>query len=266
MNERISLGRILAAMIVVSVNWGARAHAQNETETPSSSEPRTVQSGQAGMFLPDTIAPRTDSQRAFAFVLGGYDTPRKQGQLEGTADVTLIGPLAARIGVLYGKSNDRLRPSAGLRVQALSQKSDQGIDLGFGAFYRPEGFTEAEGEIEVAAMAAHSFGRLVLFANLVYGQDPEAAERDAEVRLASLYAVSARFMAGIDTRLRFDLGSDAGERRTEGEAEFDLVAGPTVSYVLGEIALVAQAGVSGVGYENNPRWGMVALGGLAGAL
>lgn len=51
----------------------------------------------------------------------------------------------------------------------------------------------------------------------------------------------------------------------EGEAEYDFVAGPTVSYVLGDVALVAQSGFSGVGYSN-PRLGVVALGGLAGAL
>ncbi|MFI5308632.1 MAG: hypothetical protein ACHQ53_14830 [Polyangiales bacterium] len=224
----------------------------------------TAESAQAGMFLPYTIAPRTDSQRAFALVLSGYDMPRKQAQLEGTADVTLFGPLAARVGVLYGQTSSRLRPSAGLRLQALSQAS-HGIDMAVGAFYRPEGFTEAEGEVEVLASFARSFGHLGLFANLIYGQDPEGAERDGEVRLACAYAWSARFRGGIDTRIRFDLGSAASTRRTSGEAEYDFVVGPTASYVLGDVALIAQAGLSGVGYHQ-PRFGPVALAGLAGAL
>jgi hypothetical protein len=239
--------------------------AQSADGADSSATARATRSAEAGMFLPETVAPRTDSQRAFALVLGGYDTPRQKGQLEGTADVTLFGPVAARVGVLYGQTSNRLRPSAGLRVQALSQDK-HGIDMGFGAFYRPEGFTEAGGEIEVLAMFARTFGHLGLFANLIYGQDPEAAERDGEVRLACLYAWSARFQGGIDTRMRFDLGSDAGKARTQGEAELDFVAGPTVSYVLGDVALVAQTGLSGVGYHNDPRWGMVALGGLAGSM
>jgi hypothetical protein len=135
----------------------------------------------------------------------------------------------------------------------------------FGAFYRPEGFTEAEGEVEVVAAFARSFGRLGLYANLVYGQDPEASERDGEARLAGLYRLSQRFLGGIDTRLRFDLGSNEGKRRVTGEAQFDFVAGPTVMYVLGDVALIAQAGVSGVGYAQS-RWGTVALAGLGGAL
>jgi hypothetical protein len=55
------------------------------------------------------------------------------------------------------------------------------------------------------------------------------------------------FQGGLDTRVRFDLGSDEGERRTAREAEYDLAAGPTVSYVLDDIA-VAQSGLSGGGY------------------
>jgi hypothetical protein len=237
--------------------------AQNDAAAPPD-KPPTDRSANAGMFLPYTIAPRTDSQHAFAAVLGGYDTPRKKGQLEGTADVTLIGPLAARVGVLYGQSSNRLRPSVGLRVQALSQV-DQGVDMTFGAFYRPEGFTEAEGEVEVVTALARSFGRLGMFANLVYGQDPEGAERDGEVRVAGLYSFTQRFLGGLDTRLRFDLGSNEGKRRVTGEAEFDLVAGPTVMYVLGDVALIAQAGMSGVGYAQS-RWGVVTLAGLGGAL
>lgn len=253
-----------AASLVAALQLAVAAHALAQDDAETSSEHRAESSAQAGMFMPYTIAPRTDSQRAFALVLGGYDTPREKAQLEGTADVTLFGPVAARVGVLYGQNLNRLRPSAGLRVQALSQ-GKHGIDMGFGAFYRPEGFTEAEGEIEMLASFARTFGHLGLFANLIYGQDPEAAERDGEVRLACLYAWSARFRGGLDTRLRFDLGSDAGKRRAEGEARYDFVAGPTVSYVLGDVAVVAQSGVSGVGYSN-PRFGVVALGGLAGAL
>jgi hypothetical protein len=253
----------LALVAIVSLSTHARAATPDTAEQPP--EGRAARSAEAGMFLPYTMAPRTDSQRAFAFVLGGYDSPREHGQLEGTADLTVWGPLAVRIGVLYGQTSDQLRPSAGLRVQALSQAS-QGVDLSLGAFYRPEGFTEMEGEVEFVAAVARTFGHLGMFANLVYGQDPEGAERDAELRLAGLYAFDARFFGGIDSRLRFDLGEEEGKLRSEGEAEFDLVAGPTVMYALGEVALIAQVGVSGVGFEQSPRWGVVALGGLGGSL
>jgi len=180
------------------------------------------------------------------------------------ADITLFGPVAARVGAMYGQKDGSFRPTVGLRVQALSQDR-HAIDLGFGGFYKPEGFTEAEGEIEVMVMLARRFGRLSTFANFVYGQDPEAAERDGELRMGALYALAAPLQAGLDARLRFDLGSEEGKRRAEGGAEYDLWVGPTASYALGPVAAIAQAGLSVYGTAS-PRVGAVALLGMGGAL
>jgi hypothetical protein len=260
----------VAAGVLLHLALCARVLAQSTSgaDEAQSPEERSAQSARAGMFLPYTMAPRVDSQRAFALALGGYDQARRSSQLEGTAEVTLIGPLAARVGVLYGQSRRALRPSAGLRVQALSQAS-AGIDMSVGGFYRPEGFTEAEGEVEAVLAFGRQLGHLSLFANLIYGQDPEGAERDGEVRLAGLYAFSARLLAGLDMRLRGDLGSKPGVRRAKGEAEYDFIAGPLVSYTLGAVALIAQAGVSTVGQsslQSGLRVGPACLAGLAGAL
>src|SRR5262249_48243871 len=157
------------------------------------------------------------------------------------------------------------RPTVGLRVQALSQEYHF-IDMGVGAFYKPEGFTEAEGEIELVLSFGRRFGRLATFANLVYGQDPEAKERDGEVRLGGLFAFTDQLQGGIDARLRLDLGEEeGGERRVKGGAEWDLVWGPTASYAVGPVALIAQAGMSVFGTEP-ARLGMVALVGAAGVL
>ena len=149
-------------------------------------------------------------------------------------------------------------------MQVLTQEA-AGLDLGAGLFYRPEGFTEAEGEIEFALAFARHFGRLGTFANLFYGQDPEAAERDGEMRLAALYAVSSAVHAGFDARLRFDLGSEEGKRRAEGGAEYDLVLGPTANVALGPIAAIAQAGLTVFGVTP-ARVGALILFGVAGAL
>jgi hypothetical protein len=219
---------------------------------------------EAGNFLPTTIAPRTDSQTGYVRALGGYDSARRSGQFEALADVTVIGPLAARVGVLYSQRPNSLRPSVGLRVQALTQERF-GFDFGVGGYYQPEGFTEAEGEIELVLAFARSFDRLGLFANLVYGQDPDAEERDGELRLAALYTISEAFLAGFDARVRVDLGSEEGKRRAEGGAKYDVVVGPTASYALGPVAAFAQAGASVFGVSP-ARIGAVALLGLAGAI
>jgi hypothetical protein len=224
-----------------------------------------ISSADAGMMLPLTIAPRTDSQRGVVRAIGGYDSARDRAQFEATADVTIFGPFAVRVGAQYGQQRNSFRPSVGLRVQALTQER-YGIDLGFGGFYKPEGFTEMEGEIEVMVMVARHFGRLGTFANLVYGQDPEGKERDGELRLGALYAVSVPLQVGLDTRLRFDLGEENEQvRKKEGGAEFDILVGPTASYALGPVAVIGHAGLSVYGTQP-ARTGVAALLGLAGAL
>ena len=241
----------------------ARAQDHRDGEPAASVEPASV-SAAAGMFLPTLIAPRVDSQTAFMRTLGGYDSARRSAQFEAIGDVTIIGPLAARVGALYSQRPNSLRPLFGLRVQALSQEA-HAIDMAVGGFYRPEGFTEAEGEVELAVMIGRRFGPLAMFANLVYGQDPEGAERDAEAKIAALYQVIAALQAGFDARLRFDLGSEEGKRRTEGGAEYDLVVGPTASLAFGHLAALAQTGLSVFGTKA-ARLGAVALIGVAGSL
>jgi hypothetical protein len=221
-------------------------------------------SAEAGQFLPTTISPRADSQRGYLLAFGGYDSAKDSAQAEAIADVSIFNWLALRGGVVYTQQPNRSRPTFGARVQALSQERF-GVDLGAGVYYRPEGFTEGEGEIELVFAVARRFGRLGTFANLVYGQDPEAAERDGEIRLGALYAVTAGFQAGFDARLRADLGSEEGKRRAEGGAEYDLVFGPTASYAIGPMAVIAQGGLSVFGTEPAQPGGVVLLG-VAGAI
>ena len=258
--------------LVLFVVWCGSLPAQVlAQEAPAEDDPNgktdhgvAVDTAEAGMLLPYSVSPRTDSQRGVVKVLGGYDTTRERMQFEAVADVTIWGPIAIRAGAMYGQKSDTFRPTIGLRVQALSQER-QGIDLGFGAFYKPEGFTEAEGEIEVMVMAARRFGRIGTFANLVYGQDPEGRERDGELRVGALYAVMVPLQVGLDARLRFDLGSEEEQREKEGGAEYDILFGPTASYAIGPMAIIAHGGLSVYGTEP-AKVGAVALLGVAGAL
>ena len=218
------------------------------------------------MFLPFTEAPRTDTQRAFASTLFGYQGASKSPLIEGRAEVTVFGPIAVRVGLLREQHSGRLRPSAGARVQVLSQRDDQPFDWSVGLFYKPEGFTEAEGEIEGVLAFARRFDRLGLFVDLVYGQDPEARERDGEVRCAGLYALTSQLQLGIDSRLRFDLGTESEQFEEEGAVEYDLVLGPVISYGFGNMAVGALAGLSVLGTEPAAAIGPVFLGSLSGAL
>lgn len=259
-----ALARLLAFGIAFAAPARGFAQPLDREAGDISAEERTANAAQAGMFLPLTEAPRTDTQRAFGTALGGYEGARESGQLEGRAEVTVYGPIAVRAGVVYTGATEQLRPSVGARVQALSQ-DDQGLDLSIGVFYKPEGFTEGEGEIEGVIALGRRFGQVGLFADLVYGQDPEGRERDGELRLAGLYAATARLQLGLDSRMRFDLGTEDEKLEEEGGAEYDLVAGPLVSYTLGPIALGVLAGVSVVGTPDT-LVGPIALASISGTL
>lgn len=216
------------------------------------------------MFLPLTEAPRTDSARAFILALGGYSGASNSEVIEGRGEVTVYGPIALRIGVLHTGQPKQLRPTVGARVQALSQH-DHGLDLSIGLFYKPEGFTEGEGEVEAVVALGRRFGRFGLIGNVAYGQDPEARERDGEARIAALYTLGSRVELGLDSRLRFDLGTEEDKLEEEGGAEYDLLAGPLVSVALGSVALGAQTGVSVLG-EKSTDVGMLALATISGAM
>src|SRR5205085_1684538 len=131
---------------------------------------------------------------------GGYDGARGSGLFEATAEVRVWGPVAVRGGAVYTGDDKGLRPTFGVRVQALREAA-HGLDATVGAFYRPEGLTEPEGEVEAVVAAGTHLGRTYVLGNLVYGQDPEGNERDGEVRLAAMASTAPWLLLGFDGRL-----------------------------------------------------------------
>jgi hypothetical protein len=254
--------RILFAGLVA---WGVGATGSARAQDEQEEKPRipAARSAEAGEFLPFTLASRVDSQRAFVTTLGGYDSARQSALMQGTTEISIWGPIAIRAGVVYTETTNTLQPTFGAHVQLLKQEH-HGVDGSIAVFYKPEGFTEGEGEIESALTVGRRFGRTGLYGNVVYGQDPEGNERDGEVRLAALYSLRENVQAGFDTRLRFDLGStNTAQRLAKLEADYDLVAGPTASLSLGPFALVAQAGASLFKLSNaSLRTGGIGLAGI----
>lgn len=251
---------VASALLATSIASAQQGQDQPETEPGLST---AALSAEAGQFLPLTLAPRVDSQRGYMRALGGYDSARRSAQFDARADVTIWGPIAATVGAVYTRKSD-FRPTVGARVQALNQ-DDHFIDMSIGGYYKPEGFTELEGEVEFVLSFGRRFGQLSTFANVVYGQDPEGAERDGELRLAALYEITTPLQVGLDTRLRFDLGSEPDKIAKEGGAKYDLVLGPTASYSFGALAAIAHAGLSIYG-TSTARAGAVALLGIAGSI
>lgn len=218
-----------------------------------------------GTFLPLSQAPTVEGRRAFVTGLGGHDNARNSASFEALTEVHVWGPFALRGGAVYTNAGRTLKPSFGARV-GLLREGRHGVDGAFGVFYKPEGLTEPEGEIEGVVSLGRHLGATYLIGNLAYGQDPEGNERDGEVRVAAIRPVSEIVFVGFDGRTRFDLGSNAAKLAANHEATFDLLAGPLASIVLGPMALSLHGGVSSVRLAGHTSTGAFVLAGLGSAL
>lgn len=237
---------------------GSTSYAQ-EPESKGAPE-RAEVSAEAGAFLPFTLGARVDSQRAFVSTTSGYDSANRTALLESAAALHIWGPFAIKAAAVYTADNNTLRPQFGLQVQALRQ-AKHGIDGSIAAFYKAEGLTEPEGEIEVIIALGRQFGRTSLFANLVVGSDFDGQERDGEIRVAGLQRLGNRFFIGLDNRVRFDLGSS--KLKLLKEPSWDLIAGPTGVFTWNRLAIIAQAGASAVNFNaTGTAVGAIALGGF----
>jgi hypothetical protein len=253
----------LAVFAIAVLATAARAQAQETTEIRQIAHPTDVAAAE-GAFLPQTLPARVGSTaQAFAFGSGGFDSSRRGPLIDSAVEVSVWGPFALRVQATYSNDSQKMRPSVGGRAQLLRQEQ-HGIDGAITVFYKTEGFTEAEGEIETFASVGRRFEYLSAVGNLVYGQDPEGNERDGEIR-AAVWHQGRRLSLGLDTRARFALGAQHGRAATT-EPSFDLLAGPVATVVAGPVALFAETGPSVFRLAGGPtRAGAAALAGVGAA-
>lgn len=236
--------------------------AQDVTPKPVRDEPALTAAAD-GAFLPETLSARIGRVPVFAFGSGGYDSSRNGPLVDSAVEVEIWGPFAIRVQTTYSNDTDRMRPSIAARVQLLRQEK-QGIDGALTVFFKTEGFTETEGEIETFAAIGRRFEHVSLIGNLVYGQDPEGNERDGEVHAAAFHQIG-RLILGFDSRVRFAIGTQHGRAATT-EPKFDFLAGPVATVAEGPIALFAEVGPSAFQLADNPtRMGVAAFAGLGAA-
>jgi len=213
--------------------------------------------------MPFSLPARVGATRAFAWGHGGYDSSRKGPVAETAAEVQLWGPLALRGGATYSNDTARMRPSVGLRAQFLRQETS-GIDGAISVFFKTEGFTEAEGEIETFVSVGHVFDRTAVMGDLVYGQDPEGNERDGELR-ASVIRSIGRFAVGADSRVRSALGTQHGMAAIQ-EPKYDATLGALGTVTVGTLVIFAEAGPDVVKLpQTTIRYGAIVFAGIGSA-
>jgi hypothetical protein len=254
-----ALYSVVAALLSASI---ARA----EVDDPNARLRFDVSDAAArGMLLPTVIAPGSDRKDlVVAHVVGGYDSALDTSVMRAIGDVKLIGPLDVRFGVTYTPDawNGQVQPHLGLRLRILSQEKS-GIDFAAAVFYRLDRFTDDEGIVQGLVAAGRRFGVFNLLMHAAYGQDPEGDDREGEVALAGLFALSSRVQLGLENHLRFDLFSDDPKRRMRRDAEYDLTVGPLAQWALGPVAVLGQFGFRASRFDR-VETGVIALAGLAG--
>ena len=207
--------------LVLSVSASASAYAEEARELATSAT-----------FTPGILR-ATDAGKGFVNVASDFDGATSSIRVSALGEVNLAWRVRAAVRLLDAFS-DTPRPGIGAGLRWL----DGALASTAYLFYKTEGFTEPEGEIEALLAFERAFGAVRASANIAYGQDPEGNERDAELALVAHVEPRTGWFIGGTARYRDALGS------TKEAVIRDGFAGPTTTLTLGAFALSLNAGVA----------------------
>lgn len=175
----------------------------------------------------------TDAGQGFVDISSDFDGAASAVRISALGEVNLWWRLRAAVRLLDVFS-DKPRPGIGAGLRWLDGDTTSTAYL----FFKTEGFTEPEGEIEALLAFEHAFGAVRASANIAYGQDPEGNERDGELALVAHVEARRGWFIGGTARYRDALGS------TKESVIRDGFVGPTTTYTLGAFAVALNAGVA----------------------
>ncbi len=218
--------RSLATLLVISTGV---AHADGARELATSAS-----------FTPGIL--RATSAGNFVTVSSDFDGATSAVRVSALGEVNLGWRVRGAVRLLDAFS-DQPRPGIGAGLRWL----DGDITSTAYLFYKSEGFTEPEGEIEALLSFERAFGAIHAGANIAYGQDPEGNERDGELALVAHVEPRTGWFVGGTARYRDALGS------TKEAIVRDGFAGPTTTFAVGAFAVSANAGVAMAETQMMPR-------------
>jgi len=161
----------------------------------------------------------------------GYDGAAKQGAATFAAEGRIWRGFSLRASAELGGLNDNARPAIGGAYQLLDPRTDP-VGLRVSVTYKPEGFTEGEGEIEDVAVVTRLIGNDSLRGFVAWGNDPEFAEEDGEIGGSYLHAFRSDFVAGVSARYRRGFGAHKAT-----EPNWDTTAGLVAAYTFHPVRL-----------------------------
>jgi hypothetical protein len=207
--------------LALTLSFGSIAHAEDARDLATSA---SFTSG---------VMRATSEGNGFVNVSSDFDGSTESIRVSALGEVNIAWRVRAAVKLLDAFS-DEPRPGIGAGLRWL----DGDITSTAYLFYKTEGFTEPEGEIELLLSFEREVGAVRAVANVAYGQDPEGNERDGELALLAHVEPRTGWFVGGTARYRDALGS------TKESVIRDGFAGPTSTLTLGAFALSLNAGVA----------------------
>jgi len=158
--------------------------------------------------------------RASVTTQAGYDGAQQRAQASGVVEAALVPGLSAFAAVRYGdETAGGSRPAVGAALQLLDPH-ERAVGLRLSCAYKPEGFSEPEGEIESVVTVSRLIAGDVARTFAAFGSDPDGHESDAELGAGFLHRLADRWVIGGTVRYRYALAV-----KTSDSPRWDLVGG-----------------------------------------
>jgi len=167
--------------------------------------------------------------------------------------------LVAEVDATRAGIDGRFRPGVGLKWQ-IAGAADRPLSMAVVGLYKPEGFSEPEGELELQYLCSLHLTRTELDLNLVAGGDPDLRESDLEAHVAGGYRLGRRVVVGGEARSRVGLGS-----KHDGYGRQEHVIGPMAQIAIGRVLASGFVGAGALETWGAPalRFGAYGVGRLA---
>lgn len=221
--------KLLGSLAVVA-SLGGVAHAEDARELATTFA-----------FTPGFLR-ATSAGNGFVNVSSDFDGSTSSVRVSALGEFNIWWRIRGAVRLLDAFS-DKPRPGVGAGIRWL----DGDITSTGYVFFKTEGFTEPEGEIEALLSFERAFGAVHASANIAYGQDPEGNERDGELALVAHVEPRTGWFIGGTARYRDALGS------TKEAVVRDGFVGPTSTLTLGAFAVSLNAGVAMAETQMMPR-------------
>jgi hypothetical protein len=244
---------ILASLLISGSVRSAAAQPETSDEAITHDASADVETG---AILPWMTAARHDHQEIQAQMFGGRDSTTNTSTFASAIEATLIDRVAVRTTFANDGYDSKLRPTVGLSVDALRQDR-AGVDLALSGTYASRGYNTVPALI-VRAAVSRTLGPATLLGNVEYGVGLEDNERYGALGLAAIDRLATHWYAGIASQAHLDLERDNDEPAEE--RDWDVNAGPIVSYATGPFVLSASTGVAAWQFRLQPEKHVGGLG------